>query len=77
VHFGSARSLSLKRCSDPACGAEIEDLRDLLLKKFAKWQLPDDFVFVSDLPHTFTGKLLKTELRKSYAHWHQRDEAKY
>ena len=48
-----------------------EELRDLLLKKFAKWQLPDDFVFVKDLPHTSTGKLLKAELRKSYADWHE------
>jgi fatty-acyl-CoA synthase len=31
--------------------------------------MPDDFVFVNDLPHTSTGKLLKTELRKKYADW--------
>lgn len=53
-----------------------QDLRDLLLKKFAKWQLPDDFVFVNELPHTSTGKLLKTELRNSYANWHQPGKAK-
>jgi fatty-acyl-CoA synthase len=52
-----------------------QDLRDLLLKKFAKWQLPDDFVFVNELPHTSTGKLLKTELRNFYAHWHQPGKA--
>ena len=48
-----------------------EELRELLLKKFAKWQLPDDFVFVKDLPPASTGKLLKAELRKSYANWQQ------
>jgi len=53
-----------------------QDLRDLLLEKFAKWQLPDDFVFVNELPHTSTGKLLKTELRNSYAHWHQPGKVK-
>jgi fatty-acyl-CoA synthase len=46
-----------------------EELRSFLSAKFAKWQIPDDFVFVNDLPHTSTGKLLKTELRKRYADW--------
>ncbi len=46
-----------------------EELRGFLAAKFAKWQLPDDFVFVNDLPHTSTGKLLKAELRKRYAEW--------
>jgi fatty-acyl-CoA synthase len=32
----------------------------------AKWWLPDDVLFVDSLPHTATGKLLKTELRKRY-----------
>jgi len=35
--------------------------------KVAKWWIPDDVVFVDALPHTATGKLLKTELRKRYA----------
>jgi fatty-acyl-CoA synthase len=45
------------------------ELREFLGSKFAKWQLPDDFVFVGDLPHTSTGKLLKTELRTRYKDW--------
>ncbi len=32
----------------------------------AKWQLPDDVVFVDELPHTATGKILKTKLRAEY-----------
>jgi acyl-CoA synthetase (AMP-forming)/AMP-acid ligase II len=28
--------------------------------------LPDDFVFVAELPHTSTGKLLKSQLRERY-----------
>ncbi len=36
---------------------------------FAKWQMPDDLVVVNELPHTSTGKLLKTELRRRYAEW--------
>jgi fatty-acyl-CoA synthase len=35
--------------------------------KVAKWWIPDDVVFVSELPHTATGKLKKTELRTQFA----------
>ncbi|HET9763264.1 MAG TPA: 3-(methylthio)propionyl-CoA ligase [Casimicrobiaceae bacterium] len=42
--------------------------RDELLKfyegKIAKWWMPDDVVFVSELPHTATGKLSKLTLRQ-------------
>lgn len=52
-------------------GAKIstESLRELLSLKFAKWQVPDAFVFVEELPHTSTGKLLKAELRRRYQNW--------
>jgi fatty-acyl-CoA synthase len=32
----------------------------------AKWQLPDDVAFVREIPHTATGKILKTKLRELY-----------
>jgi fatty-acyl-CoA synthase len=32
----------------------------------AKWWLPDEIVFVEALPHTATGKLLKTALREQF-----------
>jgi len=43
-----------------------EDLVHHLENSLAKWQLPDDVVFVDELPHTATGKLLKTTLREEY-----------
>ncbi|MBO6826317.1 MAG: long-chain-fatty-acid--CoA ligase [Sneathiella sp.] len=43
-----------------------EDLVHHLENSLAKWQLPDDVVFVDELPHTATGKLLKTKLRDEY-----------
>jgi fatty-acyl-CoA synthase len=46
-----------------------DELRSFLACKFAKWQLPDNFAFVPALPHTSTGKLLKSELRRSYKNW--------
>ncbi len=36
--------------------------------KIAKWQLPDDVVFVTELPHGATGKVLKTQLREHFKH---------
>jgi len=41
-------------------------LLQFLSQKLAKWQVPDDVVFVDALPHTATGKLLKTELRQRF-----------
>ena len=43
-----------------------EELDDFLAKRFAKWQLPDAYIFVDELPHTSTGKLLKSALRDRY-----------
>ena len=39
---------------------------DFLRAKVAKWAMPDDVVFVSELPHTATGKVLKTRLREMF-----------
>ncbi|OUR79536.1 long-chain fatty acid--CoA ligase [Alphaproteobacteria bacterium 46_93_T64] len=43
-----------------------EDVLAHLKNTLAKWQLPDDVVFVDELPHTATGKLLKTKLREQF-----------
>jgi fatty-acyl-CoA synthase len=48
---------------------DSQELREFLGERFAKWQLPDAFVFVDELPHTSTGKLLKIELRRRYQEW--------
>ncbi len=52
-------------------GAEVtvEELREFLARKFAEWQIPEAIVFVDQLPHTATGKLLKKELRKQFKNW--------
>jgi 3-(methylthio)propionyl---CoA ligase len=34
--------------------------------RVAKWWMPDDVVFLDTLPHTATGKLLKTKLRDDF-----------
>jgi fatty-acyl-CoA synthase len=45
------------------------DLRTFLEQRFARWQVPDAFVVVEELPHTSTGKLLKSKLRQDYSAW--------
>jgi fatty-acyl-CoA synthase len=50
-------------------GAEVDKqgVLDHLAERIVKWWLPDDVVFVDSLPHTATGKLLKTQLRKQFS----------
>jgi fatty-acyl-CoA synthase len=43
-----------------------EQLLEFFRGKVAKWWVPDDVVFVEDLPHTATGKLLKTKIREDF-----------
>jgi len=52
-------------------GASVEavELRSFLERSFARWQVPDAFVFAEELPHTSTGKLLKTKLRNDFRDW--------
>jgi len=46
-----------------------EDLLDFMRARVAKWWLPDDVVFVPNLPHTATGKLSKLRLREQYRNY--------
>ena len=50
----------------PGCQPSKQSILDFLSSRIAKWWMPDDVVFVETLPHTATGKLLKTELRERY-----------
>ena len=49
-------------------GAEVtkEELLKFYEGKIAKWWMPDDVVFVAELPHTATGKLSKLTLRQKF-----------
>jgi len=52
----------------PKDGQELsrEELLEFLTPKMAKWWLPDDVVFVREMPMTATGKILKAKLREQY-----------
>ncbi len=43
-----------------------EEILGYMKDKVARWWLPDEVVFVDELPHTATGKLLKTQLREQF-----------
>lgn len=44
-----------------------EELREFLSKDFAKWQLPDAWAFIDEVPRTSVGKFDKKVIRKWYA----------
>ena len=44
-----------------------DELLGYLKGKVADWWIPNDVVFVDELPHTATGKVKKIELRKQFA----------
>jgi fatty-acyl-CoA synthase len=46
--------------------ASREEVLAFLEGRIAKWWMPDDVVFVDQLPHTATGKLQKTKLREQF-----------
>ena len=46
--------------------ASPDDLREHLAKVYAKWQLPERFEFVDEIPRTATGKFKKTALREQF-----------
>jgi 3-(methylthio)propionyl---CoA ligase len=49
-------------------GKEVDrdSIMGFLKDKVAKWWLPDDIVTIDELPHTATGKILKTALREKF-----------
>jgi fatty-acyl-CoA synthase len=46
--------------------ADKEELLGFMQGKIAKWWLPDDVVFVDEIPHTATGKIQKITLRQQF-----------
>ncbi|MFX0578229.1 long-chain fatty acid--CoA ligase [Nocardia nepalensis] len=48
--------------------ADAPALRAFLADKFAKWQLPERWTFITEVPKTSVGKFDKKRLRAQYAH---------
>jgi fatty-acyl-CoA synthase len=51
----------------PGQNAGKDEMLDFLRDKVAKWWLPDEVVFVDEIPHTATGKVQKATLRERFA----------
>ena len=52
---------------DPGSQIGKDEMLAYLEDKIVKWWMPDDVLVVEELPHTATGKLLKSQLREEYA----------
>jgi fatty-acyl-CoA synthase len=50
----------------PEQSATREDVLNYLESRIAKWWIPEDVLFVAEIPHTATGKVQKTTLRERY-----------
>lgn len=50
----------------PDCAPTKDEILAFMSGKIAKWWMPDDVVFVDEIPHTATGKILKTALREQF-----------
>jgi fatty-acyl-CoA synthase len=46
--------------------ASKDDILGFMQGKTAKWWMPDDVVFVDEIPHTATGKIQKITLRQQF-----------
>ena len=55
--------------------ATREEILKFMDGKIAKWWMPDDVVFVEGIPHTATGKILKTALRDQFKSYRFPDAA--
>ncbi|VAV87481.1 3-methylmercaptopropionyl-CoA ligase of DmdB2 type [hydrothermal vent metagenome] len=51
---------------NPGMEATADSFREYLTGKIAKWWMPDDIVFVDEIPHGPTGKISKLDLRKTF-----------
>jgi len=50
----------------PDAQVTSEELLAFFEGRIAKWQIPDDVVFVTEIPHTATGKIQKLKLREQF-----------
>ena len=60
------RPLALIKLRPEIESLEKQELSDFLVKKFPKWQIPDDFLFINEIPKTSVGKLNKKIIREKY-----------
>jgi fatty-acyl-CoA synthase len=52
---------------EPGQSLTKEEVVEFLVPRLAKWQLPDDVVFIDEVPKTSVGKFSKKTLRDRFA----------
>ena len=55
-----------RRAQEGPVAPRKDEILGFMQGKIAKWWMPDDVVFVDEIPHTATGKIQKTELRERF-----------
>lgn len=50
----------------PSASPSVQDILSIYTDRVAKWMIPDDVVFVDEMPMTATGKLQKSALRTKF-----------
>jgi fatty-acyl-CoA synthase len=60
------RPLALVLLREDFKSVKKDEILEHLAKKFAKWQLPDELIFVDSIPKTSVGKLNKKAIRMKY-----------
>ena len=53
--------------SGPAPRSPPEELRAFLADRVPRWQLPERWSFIAEVPKTSVGKFAKTRIRETYA----------
>ena len=51
----------------PGAEVTVEELRAFLAERVPRWQLPERWCFITEVPKTGVGKFAKTRIRESYA----------
>jgi fatty-acyl-CoA synthase len=56
--------------SKPGSSVTKQEIIEFLTPRVAKWWLPDDVVFIDEVPKTSVGKFSKKDLRERFADYH-------
>ena len=51
----------------PGASVSAAELREFLRARVPRWQLPERWSFIAEVPKTSVGKFAKTRMRESYA----------
>jgi fatty-acyl-CoA synthase len=53
----------------PGAALNKEQILEPLRQQFAKWWIPDDVIFLEEIPKTGVGKFQKRDLRERFANY--------